>query len=91
MDNLSHARDRGLASFLLFIMIGGLILFGLGWAALDPFAEDLFARGINSPSATVGQGATWHRTIWRFGPFLVCLFLSAAIMQRAVFESRGGI
>lgn len=84
-------RNRGLASALLIVMLGGLVLFGLGWAVLDPHAEALFADGVNDDGQYVSQGAIWLRTVWRFGPFVLLTALSVYIVQRGVFESRGGV
>lgn len=82
--------DRGLATALVFIVFGGLVLFGLTWLVLNPTAQDLFMMGVDSGDSTASQGASWMLTLWNYSPLIVLIALGTYALNRAAVESRGG-
>jgi len=81
---------RGLSTALVFVVFGGLVLYGMTWLVLNPTAQQMFMRGVNSGDQTAAQGATWMLTLWNYSPLIVLIALGTYLLNRAVFESRGG-
>lgn len=84
-------RNRGLAAAILrFIVVGGI--FALIYGVLDIVVSKLTGDlGLAANSAEVGQLQSYMSSGWLFLPALIVFLLSARLLARAVFESRGGV
>lgn len=84
-------RNRGLAAAILrFIVVGGI--FALIYGVLDIVVSKLTGDlGLAANSAEVGQLQSYMSLGWLFLPGLIVFLLSARLLARAVFESRGGV
>jgi len=86
-----RARNRGLAAAILrFVVVGGI--FALIYGILDIVVSKLTGDlGLAANSAEVGQLQSYMSSGWLFLPALIVFLLSARLLARAVFESRGGV
>jgi len=84
-------RNRGLAAAILrFVVVGGI--FALIYGVLDIVVSKLTGDlGLAANSAEVGQLQSYMSSGWLFLPALIVFLLSARLLARAVFESRGGV
>jgi len=84
-------RNRGLAAAILrFVVVGGI--FALIYGILDIVVSKLTGDlGLAANSAEVGQLQSYMSSGWLFLPALIVFLLSARLLARAVFESRGGV
>lgn len=84
-------RNRGLAAAILrFTVVGGI--FALIYGGLDIVVSKLTGDlGLAANSAEVGQLQSYMSSGWLFLPALIVFLLSARLLARAVFESRGGV
>jgi hypothetical protein len=84
------ARQYDLSAFLLIGMIGGLVGFALFYGLLNEIAIGFFDSGIAQGTADRQQGAGYIKSLWTFLPAIVLALAGVAIIQQAIFESRGG-
>jgi len=87
---MTERRQFGLAAFILFQFVGGIVLFMLFWTLLNDFAVNFFEIAIQEGGEARSQGAEWVEYTWTFAPAIVLTMLSLKVISRAVFESRGG-
>lgn len=84
-------RRFDLAGFLLFKFIGGIVIFMLFWLMMNEFALQFFDQAIANGGTDRAQGAEYLRFAWTFGPALMLTIVSLGLLNRAVFESKGGV
>ena len=84
-------RQYGLSGAILFVFMLSLVIVGAIYAVLDGPATTLFEPVVESQFDTVREGAGYAYTAWQFFPFFMLILLAAALIQRAIFESRGGV
>jgi cell division protein FtsX len=83
-------RRYDLSAFLLVGMIGGLVGFALIYGLLNEIAIGFFDTAISEGTADRQQGASYIKSLWTFLPAIALSLAGIAIIQQAIFESRGG-
>jgi len=84
-------RQYDLSAFFLIVMVGGLTLFALIYGLLDETAVGFFETAVNEGGADRQQGAGYIESLWNFLPVIAIVIAATALIQQAIFESRGGV